>query len=146
MCYSFFKLLEDFFKRRKKTQMSFCFDCERANLKLNFKLLLLSLSSLKLHLELRCYESELVDAILIQNDLILMIFKQSFLFQIIINQQVLREILIHGPLDLVVDVHSEVLSEDLRLIILIGVVFRLVVFCAGSRLVFITDKKFVEDL
>jgi hypothetical protein len=59
---------------------------------------------------------------------------------------VLREILIRGPLDLIVDIYGEVLPEDLRLVILIGVVFRLVVFCAGSRLVFITDKKLVEDL
>jgi hypothetical protein len=39
-----------------------------------------------------------------------------------------------------------VLAEDLRLIILVGVVLWLIVFGAWSRLVFIPDKKLVEDL
>lgn len=68
------------------------------------------------------------------------------LLEVIIDEKMLREILVGDAFELVVDVHGEVLAEYLWLEILVRVVLRLVVLCAWSRLIFVTDKEFVEDL
>jgi len=51
-----------------------------------------------------------------------------------------------GIFDLIVDVHGQVLSIYLGLVVLVRVVFGLVILGAGPWLVFVTDKELVEDL
>lgn len=85
----------------------------------------------------------ILDVILV---LLFLLSKECLLLEVIVDEKMLRKILVRCPFDLVIDVYGEVLAVDLWLIILVCVVLRLVVLCAWPWLVFVTDKELVEDL
>ncbi len=85
----------------------------------------------------------ILDVILV---LLFLLSKEFLLLEVIVDEKVLGKILVRCPFDLVIDVHGEVLAEDLWLVILVCVVLWLVVLCAWPWLVFVTDKELVEDL